>query len=278
MNIRTIDLREAFSSLPETVSEVSFTGYLRNSRAIFGESSRLPAIIICPGGGYAQCSLREGEPVALRFVSEGFQAFVLHYPVAPDRYPKSLLYLSAAVAWVRRNAEDLGVLPDRIAVCGFSAAGHLCASLGTFWNEDFIAQQLSFTRGENRPDAVILGYPVITSGPFAHAASIKNLLGENPAPDLLEKVSLEKSAGADFPPTFLWGTYTDGLVPAENSFLLANRLRECGVSLEFHMFHKGGHGLSLCDSTTATSPAQVNPHCGRWFGLCVEWLREVWGE
>jgi len=279
MELRSIDLRAAFPALPELLTSASFTAYLRNRTAFGGNAVRLPAIIICPGGGYAQCSLREGEPVALRFVSEGFQAFVLHYPVAPDRYPKSLFYLSAAVAWVRRNAEDLGVDPERVAVCGFSAAGHLCASLGSFWKEDFIARQLSVTPEEIRPDAAILGYPVITSGEFAHYGSIKNLVGEDAEPALREQVSLEKAAGPDFPPTFLWCTYTDTLVPAENSLLLANRLRECGVSLEFHMFHKGPHGLAMCDHTTASPGAShINPHCGRWFGLCVEWLSEIWEQ
>lgn len=119
----------------------------------------------------------------------------------------------------------------------------------------------------------------IPAGPFAYAPSIGNLLGEDPDPALLEKVSIEKFAGAQFPPTFLWGPYTDGIVPAENSLLLANRLRECAVSVEYHIFHEGDHDLSLCDRTTATTTsAQFNPHCGRWFDLCAEWLCEIWEE
>ena len=273
MNIRTVDLRAQFPTLPDVVSTVSFSAYLQNPLPpITGR----PAIIVCPGGGYSNCSPRESEPIALRFSGEGYQTFTLDYPVAPDRYPAALLYLSAAVAWVRRNAEELGVIPDQIAVCGFSAAGHLCASLGALWSEEFIANRLSLTEGENRPDAVILAYPVITSGPFAHAGSFKNLLGENAAPDLLETLSIEKSAGPNFPPTFLWTTYKDPIVPAENSLLLAARLRQCGVSVEFHMFHKGPHGLALCDQTTGTSPAMVNPHCAHWVPLCLEWLTEIW--
>ena len=276
MDLRLIDLRQAFPALPETVSKVSFTGYLQDNRSIYGSAPPLPAVIICPGGGYAFCDPLEGEPVALRLAGEGFQAFVLDYPVAPDRYPSALLYLSAAVAWVRRNAEELRIRPDQIAVCGFSAAGHLCASLGALWEESFLSRQLSLTTGENRPDAAILAYPVITSGPFAHKGSFKNLLGNDADPALLEKLSIEKSAGASFPPTFLWTTCTDSAVPAENSLLLVNRLRECGVNVEFHMFHKGPHGMSLCDHTTATSPTLVNPHCARWFPMCTEWLREIW--
>lgn len=278
MNIRSVDLRAAFPTLPETVSSVTFTAYLQDNQNIFGNGSPLPAVIICPGGGYANCSPREGEPIALRFAAEGFRSFVLDYPVSPDRYPSALLYLSAAVAWVRRNAEELCVIPNQIAVCGFSAAGHLCASLGALWNEDFIARQLALTTEENRPNAAILAYPVITSGPFAHRGSFDRLLGEHPDPDLLEKLSIEKSAGPHFPPTFLWTTYTDQIVPAENSLLLAARLRQCGVSVEFHMFHKGPHGLAMCDRTTGTASTLINPHCAHWFGLCTEWLQEIWAE
>ena len=146
MDVYQVDLREPFPTLPEVVSGVSFIAYLQDHKKIFGADSRRPAVIICPGGGYSFCATRAREPLALRFAAEGYQAFTLEYPVAPDRYPSALLYLSAAVAWIRRNADELGVYPDRIAVCGFSAAGHLCASLGTFWGEDFIADQLSLIK------------------------------------------------------------------------------------------------------------------------------------
>lgn len=276
MNIRTIDLREQFPTLPDVVSNVSFIAYLQNPLDHF---TKRPAVIVCPGGGYSNCSPRESEPIALRFSGDGYQSFTLDYPVAPDRYPSALLYLSAAVAWVRRNAEELGVIPDQIAVCGFSAAGHLCASLGALWNEEFISRQLSLADGENRPDAVILAYPVITSGEFAHAGSFQQLLGKDPDPALLEKLSIEKSAGPHFPPTFLWTTYTDQIVPAENSLLLAARLRQCGVNVEFHMFRKGPHGMSLCDKTTGSIKGTlVSPHCAHWVTLCMEWLQELWTE
>ena len=275
MEIRTIDLRQTFPGLPEVQSKISFTAYLREKAKFLDDDFRFPAVIICPGGGYIGCSPREGEPVALRFVSEGCHAFVLNYPVAPDRYPASLLYISAAVAWVRRNAEALNVDPEQVVVCGFSAAGHLCASLCALWQEDFIHQQLGLTPEENRPDASILCYPVITFGPFAHVGSRKNLLGEDPDPALVEKLSLENSVSSNFPPTFLWNTYTDGIVPAENSLLLAASLRQAGVSVEFHMFHEGPHGLSMCDHTTATSADTINPHCASWFPLCCQWLKRV---
>lgn len=272
MTLQTIDLRQDFPGLPQVQSPTSLLAYVRNQETFLGEDHRFPAMIICPGGGYSYCSPREAEPVALRFLSAGYQSFVLTYPVAPDRYPSALLYLSAAVAWVRRNADALHVDPQRVCVCGFSAAGHLCTSLCSLWQEEFIAQQLGLAPEENRPSAAVLCYPVVTSGEFAHRNSIKNLLGDQPDPALLEKVSLEKTAGPLFPPTFLWTTYTDQSVPAENSLMLAARLRQCGVNVEFHMFHRGPHGLSLCDTTTAAAPAHIDPHSAHWFELCLEWL------
>ncbi len=275
MKLETIDLREQFPGLPQVQTETSFLAYLRE-KAFLNKDARFPAVIVCPGGGYASCSAREAEPVALRFVSEGYYAFVLNYPVGPDRYPAALLYLSAAVAWVRRNADQLSIDPERIVICGFSAAGHLCANLCSQWPEEFIQQALGTTAEEIRPNAAILSYPVITTGEFCHQGSVNNLLGKEPDPKLMETLSFEKSAGPQFPPTFLWNTYTDGIVPAENSLMLASRLRQCGVSVEFHMFHKGPHGLSMCDDTTATGPASNNPHCAHWFTLCCEWLTDIW--
>ena len=103
-----------------------------------------------------------------------------------------------------------------------------------------------------------------------------HLLGEEPDPTLVEKLSIENSVTPLFPPTFLWNTYTDGVVPAENSLLLAASLRKAGVSVEFHMYHQGPHGLSMCDHTTATNENSVNPHCASWFPLCCEWLTGIW--
>lgn len=132
------------------------------------EAHRRPAVVICPGGGYGMTSDREAEPVALKFLEKGFQCFILRYSVEPVRFPAALLQLATAVAMVRSRADEWHVNADKIAVCGFSAGGHLAASLGVFWNREFVNGPLGLTPGDAKPNGMILGYPVITSGEFAH--------------------------------------------------------------------------------------------------------------
>jgi acetyl esterase/lipase len=160
---------------------------------------------------------------------------------------------------------------------GFSAGGHLALSEAVFYPRDFAAVP-GIDPALARPDALMLCYPVISSGPMAHRGSFDNLLGENPAPALLELVSLEKQISPDVPPVFLWHTYTDDAVPVENSFLLANALKKAAVPLEMHIFPEGRHGLALADHETEEgNPANVNPQAAQWFALCVNWLKKQFG-
>lgn len=132
--------------------------------------------------------------------------------------------------------------------------------------------------GYNRPDALILSYPVITSGPFAHRGSFENLLGSDPSAELLEEVSLELHVSEKTPPTFLWHTYADEAVPLENSLLFAGALRAHGVPFELHVYPEGSHGLSLATEETSDDRHDPNPHASSWMYLCTEWLGELFGE
>ncbi len=245
-----------------------------------------PAVIVCPGGGYAFTSEREGEPVALQYAAAGCQAFVLWYSVAPDVWPTALLELAASVAYVRSHASEWDIDPDGIMVEGFSAGGHLAASLATFWDQEFVWKPLGVEKEAVKPNGAILSYPVITSGEFAHRGSFENLLGDGslygqggPKPRQMERldlVSLEKHAGAQNPPTFLWHTYNDPAVPVENSLLLVEALRKAGISVELHIFPDGPHGLSLANRETASSPDEkeytaVQP----WMELSCTWIRNL---
>ena len=136
-----------------------------------------PAVVVCPGGGYAYTSDREAEPIALALCARGFHACVLRYPCAPARFPAALRALAEAVAWVRAGAAENHVDPRQISVCGFSAGGHLAGSLGVFWNAPFLAAETGLAPQDMRPDKMVLCYPVITGGEFAHKGSFDNLLG-----------------------------------------------------------------------------------------------------
>lgn len=240
-----------------------------------GEESR-PAVLICPGGGYSFTSEREAEPIAMQFNAAGYHAFVIYYSVAPERHPQPLLDVSRSMCIIRQNAEKWKVKPDQIAVCGFSAGGHLTASLGVHWSKPYLNVE-GIEIGKNKPNALILGYPVITSDSFAHCGSFKNLLGNNPDPDLLEEMSLEKQVNSKTPPSFLWHTFSDPGVPVENSILFAQALRKKEIPFELHIYPEGPHGLSLATEETDNGEMGTYPHVATWMNLCIEWLEIVFG-
>lgn len=150
-----------------------------------------PLIILCPGGGYWFTSEREGEMLALQFVAAGFHAAILWYSVKPATFPTALLELAKSVELVRKHAKEWYVDPDKIVVEGCSAGGHLAASYGVFWHEDFVSNKLQVSKDILKPNGMILSYPVITSGEFAHRGSFNNLLRDQYTDEMLEKTSLE---------------------------------------------------------------------------------------
>lgn len=233
------------------------------------------AVLVCPGGGYGGRSPREADPVAQRFNSLGFHAFVVHYSVAPRRHPQPASDISRAVRIVRSRGVDWGVNTSKIAVCGFSAGGHLAASSGVLYGRDYLQEGGSLGRVSNRPDALILSYPVITAGEFAHRGSFDNLLGENPAPEALNEVSLELQVTPDTPPAFLWHTVDDEAVPVENSVLFASALRMHKVPFEMHLYPSGPHGYALASEETHDGNTPNNPHIAGWIDLCADWIRAM---
>ncbi len=237
------------------------------------ELKQRSAVIICPGGGYEYCSVREAEPVAMRYAAFGIPAFVLRYSCVNKMFPTALLELAAAMAYVRNNAEELGVNPDKIFVSGFSAGGHLAGSLAVHWDKSFITDALGGESSLYKPNGAVLCYPVITSGDKRHDGSIVNIVGGNYPPEMMETVSLEKQVSGNTPPVFIWHTADDGLVPIENTLLFTSALAENKVSFACHIFESGVHGLSLCDDSTAGYDGHINPDCARWFGMAVDWIK-----
>lgn len=209
-----------------------------------------PAMLVVPGGAYRNVSPSEAHLPALEFYGAGYNVFVLSYTVnyldelkAPLKL-QPLYDISRAVRVIRKNAERFHIDPCRVAVCGFSAGGHLCASLCVH-RKDVRDPDPEYERVSNRPDAAVLCYPVITSGEYANRESFLALLGENPDEAELAYMSLENYVTEDVPPCFLWQTATDASVPVGNSYLFAKACKDAGVSCAHHVFSDGIHGLSV---------------------------------
>lgn len=251
-----------------------FDAYLMDQYEDLEPDRLRPAAVIAPGGGYAFVSPREGEPVAMALLAKGCQAFVLHYSVGPEhRFPTALLELAEAVRTIRQHAAEWHVNPEAIIGVGFSAGGHLVASLGTLIAQTVLAD---YQPDEIRLNGMMLGYPVITSGEFKEPGSFDQLIGPDASPALRLQVSLERQVSAQTPPTFLWTTMTDETVPVENSIRFAEALHEHDVACELHIFPAGRHGLSLATRETWSQRHDYGkePVVAQWLSLFATWLQQ----
>ncbi len=236
------------------------------------ESSR-PLVLICPGGGYAHLSTREATPVAQKMNELGFHSAVLSYSLAPMEFPAALCDLAEAVAFCRKNCAALKIDSKNIIVAGFSAGGHLAASLGCYWKSGLIQNILPYMPEQTRPNRLLLCYPVITSDrQFCHEESIENVLGKANL-DERDFVSIEFHVDSSFPPTFIWHTFQDESVPIENSLALVRSLREAKIPFEFHAFERGCHGLALATPQTAKADGSCQEaECTVWPELFRNWF------
>ncbi len=233
------------------------------------------AVVVCPGGGYGGLAMdHEGKQVAEWLNSLGIAAFVLKYRLGPRyHHPAMLQDASRAIRTVRANAEKWKLDPHRIAILGFSAGGHLASTAGTHFDAGKPDAEDPIERVSSRPDRMILVYPVIAlATPYGHTGSLRNLLGENPPPELVENLSNERQVTKETPPTFLAHTNADTGVPAENALLFTLALRKAGVPVELHLFERGPHGLGLGDGV-ASYRVPPEPSFKAWPKLCETWLK-----
>ena len=260
-------------------SEARFVVYAPDNTPEVDADYRRPAILIIPGGGYAMTSDREAEPIALQFLAAGYAAFVLRYSVAPSVYPTALLEAAEAMRLIRSHAGDWHVDATRVAALGFSAGGHLAANLATSAG-DAALREHGVDPDTVRPDALLLAYPVVTSGALAHRGSFDNLLGERKDDAaMLDALSIERHIDAKTPPVFVWHTMTDTSVPVENTLMLVQACRDAGVSVEAHLFPEGPHGLALATAQTARQgqARDIVPCVQDWPRLAVAWLERTLG-
>ncbi|WP_433921043.1 alpha/beta hydrolase [Paenibacillus taichungensis] len=231
---------------------VELKGYVLDPSKEMPNAQIRPAVLIFPGGAYRACSEREGEPVAMAFLAEGYHAFTLKYSINEHAaFPKPLNDAEEALELIRENSSGWGIDPDKIAVCGFSAGGHLAAALGTM--------------GRIRPNGLILGYPCIED-------TISDIL---PAP----VPGVDKKVDERTPPAFIFHTFEDQLVPVKNALAFANALDLARIPFELHIFQRGTHGLSLAKPHTSGGlRSMAEPAVAQWFQLCTTWLKNIFGE
>jgi acetyl esterase/lipase len=221
------------------------------------------AVVICPGGGYAHLSMdKEGTEVARWLNGRGVAGFVLQYRLGPKyHHPVELHDAQRAIRYVRSHAAEYGLAANRIGIWGFSAGGHLASTTGTHFDSGDPNASDPIDRAGSRPDFMILSYPVITLvGPKTHQGSKKNLLGDNPDPDLARSLSSELQVTPQTPPTFLFTTDGDKTVPPENSIEFFLAMRKAGVQGELHLYQNGPHGvgLALNDPVLSSWPVRLD--------------------
>jgi acetyl esterase/lipase len=241
------------------------------------------AVIVCPGGGYVNLSGREDEIVALQYAAAGFQVFLLHYGVGEHSANFApLVQACSAIRYIREHATELHVRPDRIFITGFSAGGHLSASAGTMYRHDAVKKAFMAQYGDEnielgRPDGMILCYPVITSGSYAHRGSFLMLCGDtNATEEAMREFSAELWVDDHTPPTFLWHTSDDNVVNVTVSLRYGEALRAHNIPFEMHVFPKGPHGCALANEATAKGFAnQVIPEVQAWVELSDRWMRSL---
>lgn len=253
--------------------EARLITYIQNYNEGYFTKDR-PCILVMPGGGYTHLAKqKEGEVYAMNLCAMGYHAAVLEYSVSPSTYPTQILEVAKAVSILREKAAEWHINADKIFVCGSSAGGHLAASYGCFWHEDFVAEAMGISDKEVlRPNGMILCYPVVTSGEKAHRGSFINVCGDR-YDELVDKLSIEKQINEYTPKAFIWHTFADKSVPVENSILLAGALSEQGIPFELHIYPVGKHGLGLADwSTQGQDGLGIEPQCQSWTELLKIWL------
>lgn len=230
---------------------VTLTAYLQEVNGEFHNISRRPAILVMPGGGYSMCSDREADPVAFPYLQAGYQVFVLRYSVGEyAEWPQPLEDYEQAMELIRSSSEVWNLYPDKIAVIGFSAGGHLAAAAATC--------------ARNRPDAAILGYAV-TEGETARECLAS-------APDLVSRVDAKTC------PCFVFATRTDNVVPVSNSICFIKALAENGVMFESHIYAYGPHGFTVCNSSVLAPGTVICSRVPQWVADSIAWLKDMLGD
>ena len=262
--------------LREGEPDITLTTYVADERRV-----KRDAILIMPGGGYTQvCADREGEPIALAFMARGFNAFVLHYGVNEKAlYPRPLADASLAMQYIREHSEEFCIDPARVFAVGFSAGGHLCASLGSLWNAPELRAALpDMPEGINRPTGTILCYAVLSADEAKpHSGTLRTAMGtQDPTPEQRAIFSINRRISEDTAPAFFMHTVEDRGVPVQNALVTMKAMADKGISFDARIYPHGPHGVSLADGQTSfTNPPYRDEEIARWIDDAAYWMKHV---
>lgn len=267
-------LKDYYSFLGEDGRNPYLETYLPfNLTEMHRENRKRPCMVVCPGGGYGMCSQRESEPVALKFLADGYNVFVINYSVAPHRFPCQLREVAAVMELIYKNADAWNCDTEKIAIIGFSAGGHLAAHYSTMYDCKEVREVFPDSKPVN---ASVLSYPVISADrDFAHMGSFKNLLGHEPDEQEVKYFSCNNNVKENTPPAFLWHTAEDNCVPVKNSLVYAEALAKYKIPFELHVFPYGAHGLSTCDDQSCDNINDIHKYNTVWIDNAKKWLRLI---
>ncbi len=283
--------------------DVLLTSYIIGESGELHAQGKRPAVLVCPGGAYLNCSDREGEPVALKFASMGYHAFVLRYSTYDERgkdilpmgatptpkkkiqHPQPMRDIGKAMIYIADHADAWMVDEKRIAVCGFSAGAHNTAMYSVYWNAPVMTEHFGADAAKLRPAAAILGYTISDyiysqeragrgEDPLFAASNTAFLGTPEPSEQLLDEVSPARHVNADTPPTFLWATSEDDLVQVQHTIRMAHALADHKIPFELHIFEKGPHGLSVATQAAAAAKSQISRDVAKWTELAECWLEK----
>lgn len=268
---KKLELKEFFTFLGENDANPTLEIYLPYD-AMGRNDRKRPCLLICPGGGYSICSLRESEPIALEFLPEGFNVFILNYTCAPAKFPTQIREVAAAMELIYQNSEDWHCDTSKVSIMGFSAGGHLAAHYSTMFDCKEVREVFPESKSVN---GSILCYPVITAlENKCHSGSFINLVGHYPLTEQeMDYFCCDRCVNEKTPPAFIWHTFEDTAVPVISSLLYAEALEKYNIPFELQIYPKGGHGHATCNYETHNELSSAVIYNNKWIGQVKGWFK-----